>query len=282
MLQNNDESVKLLPHLIENNRQDWQTKYDIEFFVDFETIQMVFNREQKMNLHNSKTESNIIFMIGVGFENHEGKWVYRNFHFNECQLGDLKDVYTKEQRLLAQFQEFIQEKITQHMEAQKITDPGLCYPRFFHWGHAETSMLKTANRRHDGQFTGLLQTPDWIDMLLVFRGEPITVKGAKKFGLKEIARNMRKQGLIETHWCDDGPGGGLVAMEDSIEYYNLKSAYQTLPVEKKHEVQNRLALAVGKFGNVIDYNEIDCKVVWEIVKYLRNYHTSQSQEKLIP
>ena len=153
-----------------------------------------------------------------------------------------------------------------------ITDPSLCYPRFFHWGHAETSMLRNASRRHQNAFDGMLNQPEWIDMLTVFRGEPITVKGAKKFGLKEIASNMQRLGLIQTKWEEDGPGGGLAAMQDSIQYYNLKNSYDTLPNSQKHEVEHQLTLFVGKFANVVDYNEIDCKVVWEIVDYLRDHH----------
>jgi hypothetical protein len=273
MLHNRDNNIHLIPTLIQNNDHDWQTKYDIEFFVDYEAIQLVFDKSQQMNILNSKTESCFIFMIGVGFENHHGVWEYKNLHISDCNLGDQYDIINKELDLITRFQQFIEYQITQHMIANNITNPSLCFPRFFHWGNAETSLLNSSNRRHGHRFNNLINYPHWIDMLTVFRGEPIIIKGVKKFGLKEIAKHMYDLGLIKTKWEDDGPNGGMMAMQDAIKFYNINQKIKSLPIETHNELKYTYSLALGRFANVVDYNEIDCKVVWEIINYLRHNHT---------
>ena len=51
----------------------------------------------------------------------------------------------------------------------------------------------------------------WFDFLKVMKDEPIVVKDAFGFGLKAIATNLEKHGLITTTW-EDGPADGLGAM----------------------------------------------------------------------
>ena len=280
MLQDTSGQTKLLPHTILNNDWDWQTKQPCEFYVDFESLQPIFNENQPIDIANSKMENNIIFMVGVGYPDEHGQWQYRCFHFEHCRLNDVPSVMDQEKQLFHQVQQFLSQEVNRQLHHYGVTNPELFTPRVFHWGHAEVSMLRTVNRRHGGSFEGLFQQMDWIDMLSVFRKEPITVHGAKKFGLKEIARQMYRHNMVHTKWEDDGPSGGLGAMTDSIHYYNVMENHKMMTPEEQVNHNLTLESAVERFGEVITYNEVDCKVVWEIVDYLREHHSIDSDDEL--
>jgi len=92
----------------------------------------------------------------------------------------------------------------------------------------------------------------WTDICKIFMEEPITIKNAYTFKLKDIAKSFYEHKLIKTIWPKNGISSGLGAMMASIDYYNNKN--------KKI------------INNIIKYNEIDCKVMAEIIEYLRIYH----------
>jgi hypothetical protein len=83
--------------------------------------------------------------------------------------------------------------------------------------------------------------------------------GAFGFGLKAIAKNLYKHGLIETSW-DDGPVDGLGAMVGAW-YCNRQVAGTGQSMRDMDYMQEIEA-----------YNEVDCKVMWELVNYLRENH----------
>lgn len=98
----------------------------------------------------------------------------------------------------------------------------------------------------------------WVDMCDIFIKTPIVVKGALCFKLKEIGKALFANGLIMTCWENSSISDGLNAMISAIKYYELK----------KQNVLNDDVKNI--FVDIIKYNEIDCKSVWEIVSYLRN------------
>ena len=89
-------------------------------------------------------------------------------------------------------------------------------------------------------------------MYKVFISEPIGVKNAFNYKLKTIGKEMYKLKLINVEWINNGIQDGLDAMITVLDYYRDKSKYHYL------------------IKNIIDYNEIDCKIIWAIVGYLRN------------
>jgi hypothetical protein len=98
----------------------------------------------------------------------------------------------------------------------------------------------------------LKQQLNWVDLLKVFRQEPIVVKDSLNYNLKNIARALQSNGLIKTVW-DGTYADGMGVMVSIIQNDNIKS------LEVMYEV--------------IKYNEIDCKVLCEILSYLRLNHT---------
>jgi hypothetical protein len=78
-----------------------------------------------------------------------------------------------------------------------------------------------------------------------------------KFKLKEVAKAMYSHGMIQTKWDSDSEiSDGLGAMMGAIEYYKDPKNAKNKKMMKKIE----------------HYNDIDTKVVWEIVKYLRKLY----------
>jgi hypothetical protein len=134
-------------------------------------------------------------------------------------------------------------------------------PHVFHWApHEELSLTKAfdaARKRHpDNDWP----EPTWYDFLnKVVKKEPVTVKGAYAFGLKAIANAMAKNGLIATNWGSskiDGMGamiGGWWCDDDAEE-----RGCSMREIDLMHDIR--------------EYNEVDCRVMWEAIDYLRKHH----------
>lgn len=254
---NRDSKELIQPTIIKNNINDWQHTYDLDFYIDFEGINgCLYNKE--INLQNSKADSQLLFLIGVGYEENNN-WVYKPF------LADSAN-RTEEKKIVNEFMIFIENIIKIYMKQHKIKNRNQCKPRFFHWSHAEKSMFSLINKRHNNEFHNWENKITWIDMCKVFIDEPIVIKGAKKFNLKDIAKTMVSHNMIKSKWNFSGPENGLDAMFEAIDYYR----YMDNPNKDPHKYQHNLEL----ISSIVDYNEIDCKVVWEIVKYLRNNHVN--------
>lgn len=105
---------------------------------------------------------------------------------------------------------------------------------------------------------GLRTKLAWFDFLSeVVRAEPVVVRGSLAFGLKSVARALHSHGLIETQW-GDGPADGLRAMVGAWWCH--------------HEAR-RLACRMTDLDlmrQMRDYNEVDCRVMWEAVRHLRS------------
>ena len=136
-------------------------------------------------------------------------------------------------------------------------------PLVFHWSQAEISILITAynaaTRRHGGRAKSWA-SPQWFDFLTeVIKAEPVVIRGALGFGLKTIAQSMQKLGLIQTKW-ESGPVDGLGAM--------IGAWWCAQEAAKKKVTLLEIDLMKG----IQEYNEVDCRVMMEIVRYLRQNH----------
>jgi hypothetical protein len=250
----NRDSKKLIkPAIVKNNMQNWQTENDLDFYIDFEGISSSLYK-QDIILENGKTADSFLFLIGVGYKRND-MWNYKVFLMKNISK-------IEERKTIEEFTEFIEMETKKYMNANNLIIR--CTPRFFHWSNAEKSMFSAASKRHGNAFNLWAQSVEWIDMCKVFTDEPIVVKGAKRFALKEVARNMASHGMIQSNWSTHGPDNGLEAMTSAIKYYH----YMDNPAKNLNEYD---AFAL-KMVSIINYNEVDCKVIWEIVSYLRAHH----------
>ena len=96
----------------------------------------------------------------------------------------------------------------------------------------------------------------FLDLYQLFRVEPIAVNGALNYSLKSIAKAMNKHNLIKTSWDSRNPcSNGLNAMLLAHKAY-----------KDTKEIMDEKNLIMR---DIIHYNEVDCKVLWEIINYLR-------------
>jgi len=132
--------------------------------------------------------------------------------------------------------------------------------RLIHWSIAEQSNFEKAydnarSRHPDRDWPAL----PWYDLLDIVRAEPIVVRGAFSFSLKSIARAMRANGMIATDWgkgLADGAGAMAGAWNAAVE-------------------AKRRGVLLGDtepMREVARYNEVDCRVMAEILDHLRREH----------
>lgn len=284
ILQINQQDVDLVrPQFIKNNLLNWQEQSNLDYYIDFETINYnLFVDPNNMNVDNSYFDSDVTFMIGLGFRHNlqvDSKSILESIELNNCSYQHTIDKKTEWEFVnlyltdfsvgneLAIYTAFFQFCLKRH---ELITERSLYksdnLSRLFHWTDAEVRFSNRAIERM--QRTKTITThklisafqdhTEWIDMYKVFVSEPIVVKNAYRFKLKHIGNAFHKHGLINTNWTDGKVSDGFKAMLEAIRLYRKKSITSDSIMDEYKEI--------------IDYNEIDCRVLWEIVNYLRANH----------
>lgn len=256
-----DPAVKILPLEIQNNDDGWQRPQRLEMFVDFEFVNDVVSDFGSMPQASSRS---IIFMIGVGYfdplvedQNSPEAWVYKSFTVDTLTVES-------EGRICTEFSNYVRS------EADWWDTPN---PLLIHWSNAENWQWSSASERHGDISRTWIPVkksmdedskeinPRWFDLLQVFRKEPIVIKGCLGFGLKDVAAALKSHGFISSTWdsnsvCVDGTGAMLGAFKASKDALARGISLQEIPLIKE----------------ITKYNEMDCKVVGEIMKYLRTHH----------
>ena len=141
----------------------------------------------------------------------------------------------------------------------KIVKPlGLEKVNIYHWGHAEYNYIQYMKKMYP-QY----KFPEYqlINVLDYFRMEPIIVQGVFKFGLKSIGKSLYKNGLIQTTWDENDNG--------------LDSMIQFKEICKNHS-RNIHLKRYTEINDIIEYNRIDCQVLYEIVELLRKKYKRES------
>ncbi len=260
------EGVLIKPNIIQNNDENWQISQKLEMFVDFEFVNDVVSDFTTMPVASSRS---IIFMIGVGYfdplsDAAEPAWIYRSFTVDALTVKE-------EGRICTEFSEYVQS------EAEWWECPN---PLLVHWSNAENWQWASASERHDDISRTWIPSkknllfrdgifPRWFDLLQIFRKEPIVIKGCLGFGLKEVAGALKAHNLIASSWdttsgCSDGAGAMLGAFKASKDALARGISLQDIPLIR----------------DIVKYNEIDCKVVGEIMNYLRENHTTVVEDEV--
>lgn len=251
-----DDQYNIFPRKIQNNMKNWQEASPVDFYFDFETISELLTK-MTINIHNSSNISGMIFEIGIGWIE-KGEWKFEKFYIDQIDEQE-------EGRMIDNFYQFILKKSLKLDPQQKY------YPRLFHWTNAECNNLKDANKRHGGKWNDLINEINvkFVDMYKVFIGsqidgmqyDPIGIKGALNYKLKTIGKALYNLKKIDTQWPDNDISNGQIAMLEAARYYRNKK-------------NNKLSMEdIQVFDDIIKYNEIDCKMIWEIVNYFRRKHS---------
>ena len=242
---NQSSKKKISPKYVVNNIGAWKHIDTIEFFVDFETCNGAVSSIKRLPAAQNET---LVFMIGVGYiDPDDGKWIYRDFTVERL-------TFAEEARICKEFADFIRDKSKQH---------GVKHPKCIHWARAEDIMWSDAVERHNpvsDEWKSWMW--NWLDLLLVFKEEPIVINGCMSFGLKDVASAMKKHGFIKTSWnkksiCVDGQSAMIAARKAHVAARESGVSMKRIPIMKQ----------------IIKYNEVDVRVLYEIITYLRKYHT---------
>jgi hypothetical protein len=235
----------VIPARIQSERDAWIHPARVEFFVDFETVSNLDDDFSRLPQRGGRP---MIFMVGCGHLE-DGEWKFECFIAESLELGS---------------EAAIIERWLDYMETVRLRRaPELQEPLVIHWSPAEssglTNGLKSARNRHPERSRHWPE-PNWFDFLgRVVRAEPVVVRGPMGFGLKTFARSLKRHGLIETEW-EDSITDGLGAMVGAWQAYR-EAAETCLPVAE-HELMH----------SIRRYNEVDCRVMVEVVGYLRQRH----------
>lgn len=237
----------VFPDRIRHADQAWRTPLPFEFYVDFETVS---NLDDDFLALPAVGGQPLIFQIGCG------QWEGDEWHFRQWTVEALSEA--EEARIIDAWLAYVRARArTGGLVGQ---DPlSSDEARIFHWSPAESSTLLSAynSARARQPERGWPDALPWYDVLqCVVRSEPVTVRGAFNFGLKSVARAMHAAGLIETDWADS-PLDGLGAMVGAW-WSSREAAAAGIPMTEVELVRE-----IGR------YNEVDCRTMAEIVRWLR-------------
>lgn len=221
----------------------WRMRAPVEAYVDFEFLQ---DLADDFSAFPRKGGQPLIFQIGCGTYR-GGTWRFRQFTVDDLTLE-------AESRMIDDWLAHLRQ-----LAAESAAVLGEI--RLIHWSPAEQTNFERAydnarSRHPDRDWPPL----PWYDLLKdVVQAEPVVVRGSFSFSLKSIARAMRAQGMIATDWGEglaDGAGAMAGAWNAAVE-------------------AKRRGVALGDtdaMREVARYNEVDCRVMAEILDHLRTEH----------
>lgn len=228
------------PSSVQAGREVWGEPADIEFFVDFETVSSL---DDDFTALPTPGGSPRIFMVGCGHVE-LGEWVFREFTADSLSADE-------ERRILRDWVSYMDG--TRRRLAPQVEEPLV-----FHWSQAEKSFLSSAYNSAIERLGGTWPNVQWYDLLSeVVKAEPFVVHGALGFGLKPIAKSLHALGLIETNW-ENSPMDGLAAM---IGAWRCDAEARAAGVRMSD---------LPLMHQIRAYNEVDCKVMMEILRLLRS------------
>jgi hypothetical protein len=221
---------------------EWRGPEALEFFVDFETVSDLDDDFTQLPTRGGQP---LIFMIGCAYVE-DGQFRFRSF---------IADALTPESEA------HVLDAWFAHMEEVRRRLAFEGQPKVFHWSPAERTSLVTAYNSAQARHPEKRWCePRWFDFLnQVVKAEPVVVRGALGFGLKAIGKALHSHGLIETDWTD-GPTDGLGAMV---------GAWRAAVEAKERGVTLR---QTALMQDIERYNEVDCRVMYEVINYLRQHH----------
>jgi hypothetical protein len=233
-------SDKIHPKQINSYLNGWRDRNKLAFYVDFETLNSTaFLPREYTDLEiNNPNANDIIFMIGIG-HSYQNNWSYK------CYIAD--DLSDQSQlKIINQMTNHIRDISANH-GFKSTADVNV-----YHWSNFEPMILAKACSKHNI----IMPIIQWIDILKMFHEEPIIIKGALNFSLKSVGKALYNLGLIKTIWSEsDNVTNGLDAMFQAYLIYN----------DHNDHCKDRFK---QEMKSIQSYNEIDCKIMWEILDAL--------------
>ena len=220
----------------------------LQFYVDFETCSDINHNfdeyrlyDPQYNIECESKNNTLIYMIGIGWIHPiTNKWVFKTF---------VTDIITH------YYEKKIIKEWINYMKAVSAEFNNNRRPDVYHWSPAEVSCYNTCCDRYN-----IKHEIKWKDLLEIFKTIPITLNNVFNFGLKNIAKQMYKNKMITTCW-EDNELDGLGAMVATWNSDDKIHRGRTNGINKKLK-------DFDEMKEIIKYNEIDCKVMWDIKRYI--------------
>jgi len=205
-----------------------------EFFFDVESF-LSFDEKRELFTDKLKLSEPMIGIIGLIYCIN-GKYSY----FKDFTIRKFK--MKEENKIIKNFLQYL----------QYICKDEPIY--LYHWGHAECKYIEYMKKIHPEFNYSQIHL---IDILDYFRTQPIIVQGVFKFGLKSIGKALYNHNLIKTTWNDNDNG-----LDSMIQFKKACIDHKKRIPLKRNSI----------ISEVIDYNRIDCQVLFEIIQLLRNIY----------
>jgi len=239
---NRDSASSIRPDVVTNNVGEWQARDRLEFYVDFETVPNIFDDFTRLPYRGGVS---MIFMIGVGYTAPgSSTWMYRTFTAKRLSKSDECD-------MLEQFLQYMT-AVVDHYDVEYT-------PNVYHWSRAEPIQFTKALSEHVD--VTVCVDFNFVDLLTVFKDDTILVRGVFDFGLKSVARGLASLGFIPDLYTGAVSGGSDAMLRAATCY-------------KTAATRDVSVTTLIQFRQIVTYNEVDCKVMWYIVDYLRKNHTT--------
>jgi hypothetical protein len=237
----NRSKSKILPRKITSKLPNSK----VSIYLDFETVNDLMESDNYNSEISPYTTSNsYVYMIGIGWTvNDAPTWNYR------CLISNIIDA-DNEKEIFLQLHDTLLEIIEENNAFEDIT--------VYHWSNAEKTIYDSTSQKYIAdlvQYEKILSW-QWFDLCALFTKEPIVVNGALNFSLKSIAPAMYNHGFIKTIWAEGGIHNGLNAMVKAIECSN------------EAKIKKVSMVTLFNMKKIIEYNEVDCKVMMEIHNYI--------------
>ncbi len=138
------------------NRAEWFEKPELEFFVDFETVNSMNDDFKSLPQAGGLP---FIFMVGCGHEE-AGEWAFKVWSAQH-------ETYEEEARIIREWLDY--------MEATRQRLAPASKPKIYHWhSHEPQELSKAADRHGEESWRDL----NWYDLLKqVMRAEPVSIRG---------------------------------------------------------------------------------------------------------
>ena len=206
-----------------------------EFYIDFETMTNIFDDMSEIP---KVKPTNLVFMIGLLYVHENGQEEY--FNFTAQELSDIG-----EYQIFRDLCHTITSIVLQCRASDNLKDF-----KFYHYGHIENyTYRKILEKYKESAFIELV----FCDLLEIVRSEPVVIKNVFGFSLKELGRELIRNGSIpDINWSDEC-SSGLSAMIQAKKCYQ-NSGLNENPIMK----------------GIMSYNKIDCYMMYLFIKYLRN------------
>jgi hypothetical protein len=233
----NKGDLKLIsPDKLKKNTYDiinYDKNKNINIYLDCETLSNIFD---DFNTLPNKGGLSLVTLIGCYYSHPQLK--ENNFEV----FVTMEYSYEKEKIMLLKFTNWYNN-----------LDPNY-NKNVYHWSNADVHFLNEVYDRHKDITKPFFK---FIDLLDIFKKEPILIKDAYDFSIKTIVRKLREHKLLNCEGWPDSCSNGNQAM---IYMYNLYKIAQR---------ENMPITSYQRCADVIDYNKMDCVFLEKILMFLR-------------